>query len=102
MSDISEGDRDYVYSQLREAAIVIDEAEHSATLRKGDSNFKVASGMVRGWRRFIENAAERDNVVRSLKELDDDLGLVGGSATDAVNKARRLVADAHYRVASAR
>lgn len=103
MSEISAADRDYVYSQLREAAITLDEAEHGRVLRKGDANFVMAQGIVRGWRRAIESTTERETVVRHLKELDDELSLVGGpSAIDAVQAARRLVADAHFRVAAAR
>ena len=42
MSEISADERDYIYSQLREAAIALEEAEHGKVLRKGDMNFMVA------------------------------------------------------------
>jgi hypothetical protein len=103
MSEMSEVERDYVYSQLREAVITLDEAEHAKPLRKGDANFTMATGIVRSWRRAIEAAPERETVVRHLKELDDDLSLVGGpSAVGAVQAARRHIADAHYKLASSR
>lgn len=76
MSEISPGERDYLNSQLRDAAIVLDEAEHSKVLRKGDSNFTVAQTMVRNQRRVIESTSDRTKVAWHLKELDDGLSLV--------------------------
>jgi len=103
VSEISTGERDYLIGQLRDAAIVLDEAEHAKVLRTGDANFTMAQGVLRSWRRAIESTTERETVVRHLKELDQDLSLVGGpSAVDAVQAARRLVGDAHFRILSAR
>jgi hypothetical protein len=103
VSEISTGERYYLNSQLRDAAIVLDEAEHRKVLEKGDANFMMATGILRGWRRAIESSSERETVVRHLKESDDELSLVGGaSAVEAVRAARRLVADAHFKLASAR
>lgn len=103
MGEISRGERDYVNGRLRDAAIVLDEAEHATDLRKGDANFRMATGVLRAWRRSIESTTERTSVVQQLRELDNDLSLVGGaSAVEAVSAARRLVGDAHFKLASAR
>ena len=50
----------------------------------------------------MESTPKRGIIVQGLKELDEELSLVGGNAADAVGKARRLVADVHYKLASAR
>ena len=102
MSEVTQAERDYINSQLREAAIVIDTAEHEAILKAGDSNFRVASAAVRNWRQFIDSTPEREKVTRAIKELDETLSLVGGSATHAVHVARQFIADAHYKLASSR
>jgi hypothetical protein len=102
MSEISKAAKDNLYTDLREAAIVIDDAEQAAKLRKGDSNFTHATGIVRSLRRAVEATEERETIMRNLKEADEYLGLIGGSATDAVHAARQLIGEAHYRLAQGR
>jgi hypothetical protein len=102
MSDIPKPIKDDVNSYLRAAAIAIDEARHATELKKGDVNFIMAHGVVRSLRDAIDGTNDREMATRWLKESDDALGLIGGSATDAVHAARKLIGDAHYRLASGR
>jgi hypothetical protein len=102
MSEIPKPIKDDVYTYLREAAIVLDEAEHATELRKGDINFTMAQGVVRSLRDAIDGTNDREMATRWLKVSDEALELIGGSATDAVHAARRLIGDAHYRLASGR
>ena len=100
MPTLAEAVRDHVNTQLREAAIIIDMAQHETPVRKGDSNIIVAAGVLRSWRRTIEQNPDRGKVEHYLKELADDLSLVGGCARPAVELAVRLISDAHQRVAT--
>ncbi len=100
MRQLSDADQDYVYSLLREGAITLDEAEHGRALRKRDANFILAQGILRGWRRTIEARLDRETLARYLKELDQELSLVAGSATEAIAAARGLVQKALLRIES--
>jgi hypothetical protein len=103
MSEITEAERHYIEDQLLEAAMTIDRAQHSAALRKGEVTFELAGNTIRRYRRgVIEQTSDRDNIVRALKNLNDELSNFGGRAEEAVSNARRIVADAHYRLASSR
>ena len=100
MSEISKAAKNDLYTHLREAAIVIDEARHATELTKDDDNFIFATGIVRGLRRAVEASEDRRMVIWRVEEFYTVLGLIGGKATDAVHAARRLIADAHHRLAS--
>jgi hypothetical protein len=102
MSEISKDDHDYVNSRRRDAAIVIDEAEQAVPISERDGSFDLAMTAIRGWRPRIESARDREQVMRYLKELDQDLRLVEGKAKGAVYTARQLIADAHFNLATTR
>jgi hypothetical protein len=104
MTELNKAHRDGLYATLREAAIVVDEAHQQAmpSLKNGDANFDLATGVIRSMRRGVDGIEDRETVVRWLKEGDEALSLIGGSAADAVHKARTLIGDAHYRLASGR
>lgn len=103
MGEITDAERHYIEDQLLEAAITMDRAQHDTTLRKGEVTFELAGNTIRQYRRgIIEQTSDRDNIVRALKNLDNDLSNFGGRAEEAVTNARRIVGDAHYKLASLR
>jgi hypothetical protein len=91
MSEISPAERNYLNDQMREGAIELEDAHNGEPIRR----------LYRQERRALEAIPEREAVVRRLKALDDDLGIVGGE-DDAVQAARQRVAEAHYKLASSR
>jgi hypothetical protein len=91
MSDISEDQRDYLEEQLLGGAIELEAVKHGNELRQ----------LYRQERRALESIPERELVVRRLKALDSEMGLLG-DGDEAVQAARRRVADAHYKLASSR
>jgi hypothetical protein len=91
MSEISTDERVFVSGELREGALELEAVKDGAALRR----------LYREQRREIDATPERETAVRRLKDLDDDLGILGGE-DGAVQAARRHVADAHYKLASSR
>lgn len=93
MDELSKDVQNQIIDGLLEAAILIDVAQHSAENLRVDRDYWRAAAVLRHWRRDEIEWAMPDpvTVMLCLKELNSELGLIGGSAADAVSKACAIV-----------
>jgi hypothetical protein len=93
MDELSKELHERIIDQLREAAILIDVEHHSTEALRRDRDFWRAAAVFRHWRRDRIEQVMPDtvSVVRELKELFAELGLIGGNAVDAASEARASV-----------